>query len=306
MSHPSQGPWNPTDRPEGPRTKGSRQGGADKHRTVRRPWSQDNSVTEQARALAVADKFDDAAAMLRPYLRSEPTDVEARLVLAWSLIGGKDYESALAELETVRPLAPGHPQRLHLLAVASSLSGRHEEAVAAAGTLHELRPHDPALDTLLRSVTADAARAHRRPDHEIGDRNWARLARASIALWAVLFVTARVRLLLSGEVPTWGRATGLIGVLVTLVVWVVQLRGAPGGVLRELGAGLRRPMFAFATLTHVAAVILLGFTAFSSIHGYPAMITSAIIAAGASALAILGHFVLVFRRAAAQESGLGS
>lgn len=297
MAHPWHGPWNPTERPEEPRPKGGRQGGADKHRSGQRSWSQDHSVTEQARALVVADKFDDAAAMLRPYLRSEPTDVEARLVLAWSLIGGKHYESALAELETVRPLAPGHPQRLHLLAVASSLSGHHDEAVAAAGTLHELRPHDPEMDTLLRSVTADAARAHSAPDHEVGDRNWVRLARASIALWGVLFVTARVRLLLAGDVPTWGRAMSLVGVLVTAIVWVVQLHGGARTVLRELRTGLRRPMFTFALVSHLAAAVLLARTAFSTTTGYPSAITAAIIAAGLSALAILGHFVLVFRRA---------
>jgi tetratricopeptide (TPR) repeat protein len=115
-----------------------------------------------AQALLATGRRDEAVAIYRSALQSDPRLVPALRALGEALEKGGDAAGAIAQLGQARAIAPGDPATLHELGLAYRQLGRNSEALAALQEAVRLDPELPEIRNSLGNMlleTGDRDRA---------------------------------------------------------------------------------------------------------------------------------------------------
>ena len=99
--------------------------------------------------------IDDAAAEYRTLLQLEPLDHALRLKLAELLCGNQRLQAGLAEFAKAQALAPDDPEVYEREGRALLLAGRRRDALKSFTLALELRPQNPGLREVVRSLRGE-------------------------------------------------------------------------------------------------------------------------------------------------------
>jgi eukaryotic-like serine/threonine-protein kinase len=103
-------------------------------------------------------RFEEAIAQGRLAVHASPLEPESRISLGFTLTLARRYEEAIAVLEEAMKIDPQSAFALHLLAVAHSMHGDHEKAVAEYDRFTAMNPTHPMQEMVHAWIFARAGR----------------------------------------------------------------------------------------------------------------------------------------------------
>jgi tetratricopeptide (TPR) repeat protein len=112
-----------------------------------------------ANVLRWLGKYEEAEAVYRQVLQSDPSSAPASIGLGYDLAGLGQYQQALQQLDATLRREPGNRECRLAKAQVLRWSGEHEKAIALLKAMQESQPQDPEIASILQSVR-DEERQH--------------------------------------------------------------------------------------------------------------------------------------------------